>query len=545
MALKRIPEERLIELQEKLCLIGERSLEKKRVIEDFADFYGVSKNTVYRCLRQLKYPRELRRCDRGIPRKIKPGELEMYCQMIAAIKIKSNNKKNHHLSTFEAIRLIENYGIHGPKGFIKAPAGILKRSTVDRYLKLWGYDMDSLFVEETVRRFEAKHSNECWQFDLSQSDLKDIPEWPDHMDPKKGKPILMLYSVVDDRSGVAYQEYHAVYGEDVEAALRFLFKAMSAKNIDGFPFQGIPQMIYTDNGPISRSLVFKRVMNHLGIDLRLHMPKGKGGKRVTARSKGKVERPFRTVKEVHETLYHFHEPKNIEEKNAWLLNYILRYNEREHRRESHSRIDDWIKNLPPSGIRQMCSWERFCAFAREPEKRKVGPDARVTCNGVSYEVNHELADHEVILWLGILDNELYVEKDEQKFGPYKPIGGPIPLHRFRSFKKTQAEKNAEKIESLAKQIYLPKEALTDDPRKPEDRLKKLPDEILFSDFNDPDPFNELTFRNIIEAKRAISNTLGIPLAKLPEKEIGFINDLLKETMDKKKILAEVRNHFKS
>jgi hypothetical protein len=52
----------------------------------------------------------------------------------------------------------------------------------------------------------------------------------------------MLYSVVDDRSGVCYQEYHCVYGEDVIAALRFLFNAMSAKNIDGFLFQGIPDM---------------------------------------------------------------------------------------------------------------------------------------------------------------------------------------------------------------------------------------------------------------------------------------------------------------
>jgi len=51
----------------------------------------------------------------------------------------------------------------------------------------------------------------------------------------------MLFSVVDDRSGVAYQEYRCVYGEDVEAALRFLFNAMTVKALDGFPFQGIPQ----------------------------------------------------------------------------------------------------------------------------------------------------------------------------------------------------------------------------------------------------------------------------------------------------------------
>jgi hypothetical protein len=42
----------------------------------------------------------------------------------------------------------------------------------------------------------------------------------------------------------------------------------------------------------------------------------KDGRRATVRSKGKVERPFRTVKEVHENLYHFHEPKDEEEANA-------------------------------------------------------------------------------------------------------------------------------------------------------------------------------------------------------------------------------------
>jgi hypothetical protein len=62
----------------------------------------------------------------------------------------------------------------------------------------------------------------------------------------------MLYSVVDDRSGVAYQEYHCVYGEDVEAALRFLFNAMAPKPLEGFPFQGIPELLLTDNGPIAK-----------------------------------------------------------------------------------------------------------------------------------------------------------------------------------------------------------------------------------------------------------------------------------------------------
>ena len=46
---------------------------------------------------------------------------------------------------------------------------------------------------------------------MSPSDLKHI-EKPDWIDHSKGVPSLMLFSVVDDRSGVGYQEYQCVYG---------------------------------------------------------------------------------------------------------------------------------------------------------------------------------------------------------------------------------------------------------------------------------------------------------------------------------------------
>jgi hypothetical protein len=231
----------------------------------------------------------------------------------------------------------------------------------------------------------------------------------------------MLYSVVDDRSGVAYQEYHCVYGEDVEAALRFLFAAMSPKTNEGFPFQGIPNMLYMDSGPIARSQVFQQVMRYLGVEVRTHMPRGKDGRRVTARSKGKVERPFRTVKEMHETLYHLHTPETEAEANAGLLQFVLRYNTMDHRSEPHSRLEDWLQNLPPSGIRAMCSWERFCTFAREPEKRKVGGDARVSVDGVTYEVDPDLAGETVMLWWGLFDQDLYVEYGERRYGPYMSV----------------------------------------------------------------------------------------------------------------------------
>ena len=285
---KKIPEERLFELQQRLDLLPPRNPERMRMIQVFADLYAVSIGTVYRCLRAKRTPKSLRRSDAGVTRVLPSTEMELYCQIIAAMKLKTRNKKNHHLPTTEALRLLEEFGIETSQGLKKPQKGILKKTTVNRYLKKWGYDFLSLNIEPVSVRFQAKHSNDCWQFDLSPSDLKQMPEWPAWVETRKGRPTLMLYSVVDDRSGVAYQEYHVVYGEDVEAALRFLYRAMTPKEIEGFPFQGIPSMIYTDNGPIAKSRVFQRVLEYLGIELRTHMPKGKDGRRTTARAKGYV-----------------------------------------------------------------------------------------------------------------------------------------------------------------------------------------------------------------------------------------------------------------
>lgn len=311
------------------------------------------------------------------------AELEHYCELIAALKLRTTNKKGRHLSTRRAIELMEDYGLETPQGQIRVPKGLLSASTINHYLSYWKLDQPRLTRQPPSVRFQAESSNACWQFDMSTSELKhvDTPLW---IESGRGAPTLMLFSIVDDRSGVGYMEYRCVYGEDAESALRFLFNAMAPKPyMPEFPFQGIPDMIYMDCGPVSKSKVFQNVMNALGINWQSHLPAGKDGRRVTARATGKVERPFRTVKEVHETLYHFHKPQNEAEANLWLQRYLQDYNRKTHRIESHTRLEDWLANLPADGFREMCSWEQFCCFAREPERRKVGADARVSVDGTA------------------------------------------------------------------------------------------------------------------------------------------------------------------
>ena len=538
----QIPTDSLLALRQRLDRLPPKSPERVAQVKAVAELYDVSTDTVYRLLRDFHKPKAAQRADRGRPRVLPKAELERYCELIAALKLRTTNKKGRHLSTRRAIELIEDYGVETPQGLIRAPKGLLSRSTMNDYLNRWKLDQPRLTRQPPAVRFQAEFSNACWQFDMSPSDLKQV-EAPLWIEPGRGAPTLMLYSVVDDRSGVDYQEYRCVYGEDAESALRFMFNAMAPKPyMPDFSFQGIPEMLYMDCGPVSKSRVFQNVMEALGVICQTHMPAGKDGRRVTARSKGKVERPFRTVKEIHETLYHFHRPQNEAEANLWLQRYLLNYNRQPHRSEPHTRLDDWLANLPADGFREMCSWEQFCRFAREPERRKVGPDARVSVDGTAYEVAPELAGETVLLLWGLFDNELYVEYDGERSGPYVPVAGPIPLNRYRSFKKTSVDEKADRIRQLADQLGLPIAALTGDTDF------QLSTPITIREDLPRQPFNtesqEYHYPNQVAAKLAIADEIAMPLAKLDPSDRTFIDNVLAETLVRSVVLARIREYFR-
>ncbi|EHG3066385.1 transposase family protein [Salmonella enterica subsp. enterica serovar Saintpaul] len=537
---KTLPTDALLQLRRRLDALPPASPERTAQVVAMAQLYGVSESTVYRGLKTISRPRSAHRKDRGRARVLPDAELTHWCEIIAALKLRTTNKSGRHLSTARAIQLLEEHGVETPQGLEKVTPGLLKRPTVDRHLSRLHLDQPRLQREPPAVRFQAEHSNDCWQFDMSPSDLKHIdkPEW---IDPDRGTPTLMLYSAVDDRSGVVYQEYRCVYGEDAESALRFLFNAMAPKAGTERALQGRPRMIYLDNGPVAKSSVFVRVMEELGIDWKTHIPKGKDGTRTTARSKGKVERPFRTIKEAHEVLYHFHRPETEQQANEWLWHYLNSYNAQQHREEKHSRIDDWVKNLPAEGFREMCSWEQYCRFAREPEVRRVGADARVSVSGVAWEVDPDLAGEKVRLLWGLFDNEIYVEFEDRRLGPYAPVSGPVPLNHYRKFRRGRVAEQGDKIRQLAEQLNLPISALsgTDIVMAPGDETNVLPRQPF--DVPEYHP----VFRSMVEARVAIAAELALPLARLGPEAIGFIEQTLNETLVRDEVIARIRHYFRN
>lgn len=142
---------------------------------------------------------------------------------------------------------------------------------------------------------------------------------------------------------------------------------------------------------------------------------------------------------------------------------------------------------------------------------------------------------------GLFDSELYVEHQDQRYGPYSPVGGPIPLDRYRRFKKTKTQKRTERIAQLAQQLALPPTA------EGGGSLPSLPPgetSVSSQPFRDPDPFQEITFPSPLAAKRAIADELGQPLANLSAEQLRQIDDLLAQTLDKQQVLAQVRAVFK-
>jgi len=539
-----VPAEALATLRRKLALLPSRHPERAVLLQSTYTLYGISRPTLYRLLRGEHRPRDVHRADRGRPRVMPAAEIERWCEIVAAMQARTTNKKGRWLSTARALEVLVEHGIETPDGFRQLDAGRLTPSTLNRHMRRLGFDRPRMTREPAAVRYQAAQANDVWHFDMSPSDLKRLTNPPAWVDlDRDGAPTLMLFAVVDDRSGVAYDEYRCVYGEEVEAALRFLFAAMAPKPNSANPLQGIPRQLHLDNGPVAKSAVFKRVMESLGIEVIVHMPAGSDGKRTTARAKGKVERPFRTIKDAHETLYHFQRPDTEEEANRGLVHFIDGYNARDHRSEPHSRIDDWFGHLPADGIRAMCTWERFCSFAREPERRQVGLDCRLTVAGVTYEVDPELAGETVVVWWGLFDQELFAETGDARYGPYSPIGGAIPLHRYRKHRKSRREERSERVDALAGKLQLPRSAVfggdvvwSADMAAPE---------VITQPFSGPDLFHEIAFPTEFAARMAIAEMLRVPLGKLSDDDSAFIGELLGRTLARAEIVAAIDARFLS
>lgn len=169
----------------------------------------------------------------------------------------------------------------------------------------------------------------------------------------------------------------------------------------------------------------------------------------------------------------------------------------------------------------------------------------LTVAGVAYEVDPELAGETVVVWWGLFDQELYVEQGEERFGPYTPVGGPIPLHRYRKHRKSRREHRADRVADLAGRISIPRAAVSGEADVVDlgAHARNAPLPPAARPFVGPDRFHELTFPTALAARHAIADEIRLPLAKLGDDDRAFIDHLLAETLSRPAIIAAVRERF--
>lgn len=89
---KAIPTDSLMQLRQRLDRLPKKSPERITQVAAIAELYGVSPSTVYRALNLIHKPHAAHRADHGKPRVLQQAELERYCELIAALKLRTTNK---------------------------------------------------------------------------------------------------------------------------------------------------------------------------------------------------------------------------------------------------------------------------------------------------------------------------------------------------------------------------------------------------------------------------------------------------------------------
>lgn len=142
---------------------------------------------------------------------------------------------------------------------------------------------------------------------------------------------------------------------------------------------------------------------------------------------------------------------------------------------------------------------------------------------------------------GLFDQDLYIEHGDDRYGPYSPSGGPIPLYRYRRQRNSKRQERAGRVAALAERLGLPRAALEGHPDLAGTAGPAMPP--ARQAFADPDPFREFVFTNRIAAKLAIADMLGMPLARLSDEDRLFIDQVVAETLERRTVMARVKARF--
>src|SRR5262249_18259372 len=109
------------------------------------------------------------------------------------------------------------------------------------------------------------------------------------------------------------------------------------------------------------------------------------------------------------------------------------------------------------------------------------------------------------------------------------------------WKKTERDKRLEKVEAIAQNISIPREAMSGDRRSAGDRNRVF--DLRSIPFSQPVGFLSENYASLKEPRRGLHEQSGIPLGKLSDEVLEAIDRILNETLNRREVYARVKDLF--
>ncbi len=91
-------------------MLAKRDPARTEVVARADEPQSVSVRTIYRALREMTRLKSVRRSNRGSMRTVAAAGMERFAEIIAALNIRTSNKKGRQRPTARAFRLLEEDG---------------------------------------------------------------------------------------------------------------------------------------------------------------------------------------------------------------------------------------------------------------------------------------------------------------------------------------------------------------------------------------------------------------------------------------------------
>lgn len=300
------------------------------------------------------------------------------------------------------------------------------------------------------------------------------------------KPRITLLSLKDDHSRVIYARFFL--SNNTYAWMEFLYQAWKQKEDDsGFPFHGLPTLLYSDNDSVIKSGKFNRAMQALGVKVFSHKVRN-------SRAKGKVENSFKILQEF-EKVTQIEKFTNLDEANEALLDFLYYINNRRHTVTGQPPFQRWAA-ISADRLRAAPNEDLFRLLHRDVIYRQIRKDMTVSIDAVPWQLpfRKPFIDHvgemtEIYTFPGetdkitlVLDDHEYevqfADKQIRSTGNYDPL----PEQSFEELKKEIAELDTPglKITGIYKdrhrRTYLPHEGKEFD----DSRIAAAPRQVMRS-----------------------------------------------------------------